>query len=473
MSDGPPSGGAGRKNKLDAWLGSWPLPEKTAERWEEIALEVERQVSAGKPARSLVNVSDEALVAPPLAEIPGEVQSSVPPDSRREGQGKMGSSTSERQRDRKSLQDLAKLAATTPHPSAAWPKVGSSAPGESKSKEDDSGIVDLKALAPVDPQAEARAQTTPLASVGLFEDDVSAPGADVPAPPAVSARSPLAEPSTSSVNALPGAPASAPASQPRSRKAKEKKKSGAGAWIFASTAVVLAAAAASGLVYVRTKMHRATTVAIAPVAQPALPPAARPQPVAQQLAKGGKDSTAIDPSKLPLADNRPVAPSQPALLAPSTKAKERPEAPPPATAAAPAPEPPPAEAKVAAKPTGSDASLVDQIRQAAGVTANSEPAATSNLYPEVPSGSVPFKPALGAVQGAVGAVLPGARACLGPDDSVAHATVTFRSDGSAQAVGVSGTSGGKDGCIRGALMKARVPPFAQPTFTTSVTVRPN
>jgi hypothetical protein len=71
--------------------------------------------------------------------------------------------------------------------------------------------------------------------------------------------------------------------------------------------------------------------------------------------------------------------------------------------------------------------------------------------------------------------MPGARACLGPDDAVSHATVTFKSDGSVQSVAISGGAAGKpaEGCIRAALSKARVQPFVQPTFTAPATVRPN
>ncbi|MDP9148442.1 MAG: hypothetical protein M3O36_00655, partial [Myxococcota bacterium] len=86
----------------------------------------------------------------------------------------------------------------------------------------------------------------------------------------------------------------------------------------------------------------------------------------------------------------------------------------------------------------------------------------------------PLKPAFGAVQGAVGTALPAARACLGPDDPVARATMTFRSDGSVEDVTVAGDAAGKpaEACIRRALLAARLPPFAAPTFTWTTTVRP-
>jgi hypothetical protein len=89
------------------------------------------------------------------------------------------------------------------------------------------------------------------------------------------------------------------------------------------------------------------------------------------------------------------------------------------------------------------------------------------------AGSVPQKPSQGAVTGAIGAVLPGARACLGPDDAVSRASITFGSAGGVSSVSVSGGAAGKpaEGCIKAALGKAKVAPFAEPTYTANVTVR--
>ncbi|MGH7296145.1 MAG: hypothetical protein ACRELB_14475 [Polyangiaceae bacterium] len=162
-------------------------------------------------------------------------------------------------------------------------------------------------------------------------------------------------------------------------------------------------------------------------------------------------------------------------------------APPPAARPGIAPEPAPAPTTdpklvavvptASAAPAGSGLNLQSLMQQAAGVTSGPTTTATPTAEaPELPApGSVPLKPSLGAIQGALGAALPGARACLGPDDAISHAAVTFRSDGSVQSVSVSGGAAGKpaEGCIRSALMHARVSPFAQPTFTAPITVRPN
>lgn len=87
---------------------------------------------------------------------------------------------------------------------------------------------------------------------------------------------------------------------------------------------------------------------------------------------------------------------------------------------------------------------------------------------------VPEKPSTGAVQAAIGAVMGGARACVAGHDAPSRATVTFGSDGRVTSVGVSGPAAGTpaESCIRAALSKARVQPFARPSFGVSATVRP-
>jgi hypothetical protein len=63
---------------------------------------------------------------------------------------------------------------------------------------------------------------------------------------------------------------------------------------------------------------------------------------------------------------------------------------------------------------------------------------------------------------------------LKQDDPVSKATITFASSGAVQSVLVTGAAAGKpaEACIKTALGKAKVPPFAQPTYSASVTVRP-
>jgi hypothetical protein len=123
--------------------------------------------------------------------------------------------------------------------------------------------------------------------------------------------------------------------------------------------------------------------------------------------------------------------------------------------------------------------LHDMMNEAVGPTSTLPPSSTaspaSDGGADVPPSSVAVRPAVGALDAALGATLPDARACLGPGDPVSRATVTFRSDGTVQNVSVSGGASGKpaEACIRSALMKTRVGPFALDTFSIPVTVRAN
>ena len=94
---------------------------------------------------------------------------------------------------------------------------------------------------------------------------------------------------------------------------------------------------------------------------------------------------------------------------------------------------------------------------------------------ESASGSVPLRPSLGAINGAIGTAMPGARACVDVDAPVSRASITFNSDGAVGSVSISGWAAGKpaEGCIRAALSKAHVAPFAQPTYTVPATIRSN
>src|SRR6185436_7701765 len=146
-----------------------------------------------------------------------------------------------------SFSDLAKLASTPPTSSGSasltpTPPPASLTPGVQRGAEagsDDSGIVDFKMIASLDPLAEERAKATPLADQGLFDEDKPAASA----PPA----------SASSAKALSGAPVSSPPSSKKAvaaavaadakadAKKDEKKKGGSGgtiAFIFGGVILV-------------------------------------------------------------------------------------------------------------------------------------------------------------------------------------------------------------------------------------------
>jgi hypothetical protein len=340
--------------------------------------------------------------------------------------------TASRERDRATFTDLAKLAHTTTPPSSA-PAADTSSTGEAK--KEDSGVIDLAALA-----AEEAARAAATASGGVLQT-----GATL--------RSATERPAVLEVT---------PA----------RKKTGP--WVTLG-GIVAAAAVAAG---VFVGMHRAersespATPAAAPVAPPPAVPAAQSPNEAPQSAPIVPAVRGVDPSTLPPATRSVAgvsAPSAPKPKAPSVT---------PAPTTDPAPEAVIPAATATAAPTADKQSLEALMHQAVGVTSSPAPAATTTADSPVAameSGSAPLKPPQGAIQGALGVSLPAARGCLGPDDPISHATITFRSDGSAQKVSISGGAVGKpaEACIRSALMNTRVPPFVQATFTASTTVRPN
>ena len=89
----------------------------------------------------------------------------------------------------------------------------------------------------------------------------------------------------------------------------------------------------------------------------------------------------------------------------------------------------------------------------------------------VSRGPVSAKPSADSVHTALNGVLPGARQCSASE--TVRADVIFRPDGGVLSVSVYDTdvSRVKD-CVKAALSKAHVPPFSDPSYSVSVTVRP-
>jgi hypothetical protein len=429
---------------LDAVLAAWPTAERTALEWDDSAERVLSLVESGDSSRlanASARVSDEDLLGAPLPPEPGEVQSSAATETKIEG---TGMTTESRERDRAGFRDLARLANMTPPPSSVSSvrSAETSTPGEDrKDWESNSGVIDLAAIA-TNEAAEAKAKAPASAAVATA----------------------VAQSTMRSAGNEPKPATVAPAA-----KRSEKSEKRGSPWV-AIGGVVAAAAVAAGVFFGIQHTDRGAspaTVALAPPATPApartvaanAPATASPTP---------PEDRGVDPSSLPPA---------------STGAVVVAHGPAPVVATKPVTAPTTDPALVAAIPTttaapSSSASLQSLMQQAAGVTSSPTAAAPTATSPDdaLPApGSVPLKPSQGAIQGALGAALPSARGCLGPDDPISHATITFKSDGSVQSVGVSGGAAGKpaEACVRAALSKARVAPFAQPTFTATATVRPN
>jgi hypothetical protein len=429
---------------LDTVLAQWPAAERTALEWDDSAERVLSLIGSGdssRLAKATGRVSDEDLLRPPLPTAPGEVQSSAPIETRTEGA--TGMTTASRERDRAGFKDLARMANMTPPPSSVSSvrSAETSTPGEDKKDwEANSGVINLAALAESE-AAEAKARSS------------KAPAVAAAAVAQSTMRSAGNEPKSIAV-------------------AREEKREKKGSPWVAIGGVVAAATVAAGVFFGIEHTDRGASPAAAAVAPPptttaaAQPVAAAVQPTASPLPP---EDRGVDPSSLPPASTGAVALHGTAPLA----------AKPGAATGAPTTDP----ALVAAIPTPtaaptSSASLQTLMQQAAGVTSSPTATAAATADPDdrLPApGSVPLKPSQGAIQGSLGAALPSARGCLGPDDPISHATITFKSDGTVQSVGVSGGAAGKpaEACIRAALSKTRVTPFAQPTFTATATVRPN
>jgi hypothetical protein len=449
MSEGktpPPATGA--TARMDRVLAEWPSAKRTALEWDDKAEQVMSYIGSGQQPRTADQVSDEDLLRASLPMSPDEVQSSAAVETGSEASNM--SNVSSRERDRASLKDLAKLAASPPSSRAPASGVLFGGPPSPKAeveageaKQENSGMINLAALA-----AEEEAKTAASAK-----------------PPALSAEAMSTMRSAEAVKATP-----APV--------KSDKK--AIPWVAVS-GIVAAAAVAAGVFFGMQRAQRSEMAA--PVAVVA-PPAAQPVVVASKPAQTQPAVTpvppaeqGVDPSTLPAAGQ----PGQAVAAVPGRTMASGPAR----ASGAPAASATVAPALVAViptatapAPTSSDQNLQSMMQQAAGSSPTATPAAAPTTTTDTPlpaPGSVPLKPSQGAIQGALGAALPGARACLGADDPISHATVTFQSDGSVQSVAVSGGAAGKpaEACIRSALGKARVTPFAQPTFTASTTVRPN
>jgi len=228
------------------------------------------------------------------------------------------------------------------------------------------------------------------------------------------------------------------------------ERSSTGPLLMAIVAVVGLAAAA--IIVVRARSQAEAPVAMAPAAATATALAsATPTATAEKVAANDPDIFSIED----LAGKKATGAGAPPALGKGSEGA-------PQTSRAGATEAPAATAE--AKPA--EAPKVEAKKEKDEPDLKLKPAATAS--------DVPDKPSTGAVQAAIGQVLGGARACVAGQDGPSRATVTFGSDGRVQSVSVSGPAAGtpSEACIRAALSKARVQPFARPTFSVGATVRP-
>jgi hypothetical protein len=138
-------------------------------------------------------------------------------------------------------------------------------------------------------------------------------------------------------------------------------------------------------------------------------------------------------------------------------------------------EPAPSAKKAAAPPPAPAASvaLAEEAEPSAPAAEESAPG-DSRMQPAELRPALPERPSAGAVSAAVAAVMNEARLCVAGQTEGSKAALSFGSDGRVSGVSVTGPAAGTpaEACIRAALSKARVTPFAQPSFAASITVRP-
>lgn len=510
-----PKGPESLQKRVDEALASWPLPERDSRAWEDMARRIEAKIAAIGASRAPTGT----LLDAPLPTEPHEAHvdddrptprsmrttSTKAPAERRLSQAP---ASMERERDRRSLKDLAKLAGSaslTPMPPPSSKGAQSVPPPPPGTRSHDSGIVDLKQMGVLDDRA-AQAAPYPSSSGGAAAMVPPSPSR-YPAPPPLPGRMAVAG-SYPAPPPLSARPVAAPASlQPPPTRARapsfnpyEKKKGRGTLWLGIAGIVAAAAAAILILTPMGAKLEArfSPPPPSAPI-QTAVAPPAPPPPPPEAVA------SATPPPALSAAPEQPVAAidtapppgsargvAEPASLAPGAHSVAVPGhksvtvtggggvAGKPAGAATPA-APPPNPALVAKNipnSPSSGSSFDNALRQAAGPIDTPSGGDSNKSAPSaaaVESGNVPQKPSAGAIAAGVGVVMGGARGCLTSGDPVSFASVTFDSSGSVSSVSVSGSASGKpaEGCIKAALGRAKVPAFAQPSYSQKFTVRPN
>lgn len=462
--------------KLDDMLKQWPMREPSQLEVDESAERVTAALAGGQMQASI----DESILAPPLPKTSDEGQTSAPRVSRPAMTAVENKMSKDRTRDRTSFQELAKLASTTPPPptasSSAAPPPASISGAVVRGKEadsSDSGIVDLKMMASMDPTAGERAQSTPLAASGLFEDESAPPK---PAVSAAAAQQALSAPTSSAAPAVAQTAApSAKSAVASVSKTAEEKKGGGGVVIVLGALFAAAAIAAGGFFFIKHQRATHAAVAAAPTATTTTTVAATPKSTATATAsiaitdtqEQGND-VAIDPSQ----------PGKPSMMKYHAKSGGPTTAPTNGGETTAAPTGTIDPKLVANIPTGgaggSGGDLQEAMKTAAGGGTGLGGGGTTQTNTQA-AGNVAQRPSQGQVAGAIGSVMPAAKACLNGDEPMSRATVTFQSDGTVKSVNVTGFAAGKpqEACIKTALSKATVSPFAEATYPVPVTIRSN
>jgi hypothetical protein len=509
--------------KAEAMLASWPAPSSDDAVWENRAAKI---VAAATNASRASDAELAALFAKPALDAePGEVESStVSATSARSSSGVKAmsqdsndgssakpsippaSATNAAVSKRPSLKELAARASqanaagtpsirptgsipppsaetlqqdklsrpSSPAPSIPPPKASIPPPRPVEAGKEDSGRVDLNAINQAATPAQiaaaevAKPAAHDLVSEAVAEDKPAAAndtsdGAKVKnISEARAKKTKKSEAAKTNESAAAAETASATATATATTTAKKEEEGGGGKW---AALVAILAIAAGAFFMLRNKQP------------PPQPPVAAVQPKqeAQQAAVDTKKIEEPKPASTGLSiDSLPAA--EPAESAKAAPVKVAAVAPVETAAPAPTPEPVAPTAVPTATGAGKVGDLSSEMAKAVGGSTD-KPVNADDATPAAgKSGSqtIPEQPSQGAANAAVRPLAANAKPCVAGADDVSYASVTFSSAGTVSNVSVSGwaSKNGKADCIKSALKGANVGPFAKPTFTISVPIRP-
>lgn len=508
--------------KAEAMLASWPAPSSDDAAWENRAAKIVAAATNAPRASDAELAALSALFAKPALESePGEVESStfsavnarsasgekaMSQDSNA-GSSKPSSppaaAPSAAASKRPSLKELAARAsqanaagspsirppASMPPPSAeaapqdkqsrpssspsiAPPKASVPPPRPLEAGKEDSGRVDLNAINQAATPAQiAAAEVAKPAAHDLMSDAVgedkpaaandTSDGAKVKNISEARAKKTKKKGEAAKTNdAVAAAETAVPAAvAPK----KDDDEGGSGKWV---ALVAMLAIAAGAFFMFRNKE------------QPP-PPAAVVQPK-QEVAQ-----PAVDSQKIAVEEPKPASTGLSIDSLPTAEPAESAKAPGPKVAvaavetAAPPPTPPEPVAPTAV-PTatggGKVGDLASEMAKSVGGSTD-KPVNADDATPaagKTGSQTIPEQPSQGAANAAVRPLAANAKSCVAGADDVSYASVTFSSAGTVSGVNVSGwaAKNGKSDCIKAALKGANVGPFAKPSFTVSVPIRP-
>lgn len=463
---------------LDALLGRWPALEpqqKGGPSWDERADAIVAAAVARKAQGA--SAATEALLAPPPLEAePGEekapsfqFQEAARPVTSDGAAGRASApnletagATSPMANDQGKKPSLKELAARASQAGAARGSIPPGARASTPPPARISSIPNPASGATVTPISRAKPPVSagPRASDPGREDsgilrlaDIQAEEAAKAEAAAVAAETALAAAKQSEKPAV-GAPVVV---APAAVAANTGNKAG----MWAGVAIAVMGIAAAFAVY-RTRQpevapSKTDTVAAVQTSKPAVLPAQTGAQAADQPAVVASSEAAPAASDAPKTEPAPGTTGTAAASA-TAVAEVKPSAP------------------SAAEPKGSKVGTLDEEMKKAVGSSESQPAPADESKPAAggSGGALPDQPSQGNAQAAVRSVLPGARACVAGATETSSASVTFSSSGSVQSVSVGGwaAQNGKTGCVKSALQGAHVAPFAKPSFTVPVTIRP-